>query len=88
MSYPRKLKSVTTLCITAAILATGCATQDQKPVTVYIPVVASKPALPARPILPLSSITEQSSYAEVMQSYALTVKILQGYAEQIEVICK
>lgn len=83
----RKIKLVTTLFITAQFIA-GCATQEQKPLTVVVPVVVSKPALPERPRLAIADINSQSSYDEVFKYYAMSVKQLTSYSEQLENMCK
>ena len=73
---------VTTLFIAASF--SGCATQETKPPTVFVPVVVAKPVLPARPTLSIAQLTPDSEPAAVIKAYAESVLQCTGYATQLE----
>ena len=83
----RKIMLVATLAISTLHL-TGCATVDQKPATVFVPVVAPKAVLPARPKLAIAGLDESSTDDLVIKAYAESVLQLTGYATELEELLK
>jgi len=71
------------LLIISLFLITGCASQPQ--------IITAEPAkiqVPARPELPISDLKEGDSPATVIQAHRITIKLLQGYAKELEELLK
>lgn len=62
----------------------GCATTTA-PQKIYVPVATapSKIKLPNKPYLPIASLNKDSTPDVVMKSYVASLKIMQGYTEQL-----
>lgn len=61
----------------------GCA--SNMPKEVKIPVAVKQPALkiPPKPVLPISNLKTNSKPNDVIKAYAASIKILQGYSDQL-----
>lgn len=78
--------------VVAALALVGCAAQDCKPTTdvvkadVIVPDKAPQPPAVSRPALPIAQITGQTSDSDTIKLYTATVRLLQGYATELETI--
>lgn len=62
----------------------GCVkTPVYRDVKIAVPVRASKVNIPKKPYLPIAALKKNSSPDDVIKSYVVTVKILQGYSDQL-----
>ena len=81
-----------TVAVGLAMLSlAGCAASPAvrtQVVRVPVPIVQPCPApsVPARPALPIAHLAATSSPAQVMRAYAVSVAVLEGYAEQLEAL--
>ena len=73
----------------------GCVWNNTTPIktdVVYVdklvPVEAAQPPITPRPVLPIEQLTEtqKADEGEVAKAYKATVKALEGYATQLEII--
>lgn len=66
----------------------GCATTNQAPQQVLIPVEAQRqdPQLPERPYLPVRDLAKSAPPDEVLLAYAVSVSECRAYAEKLETI--
>jgi predicted choloylglycine hydrolase len=70
-----------------SLLLTGCASQET-PAVVKVPVAVSCPipVLPKAPHLPIATLKPDSSPAEVMKAYAVSIELLQQYSHHLRTI--
>ncbi|MDF2867150.1 MAG: hypothetical protein K0S11_620 [Gammaproteobacteria bacterium] len=66
-------------------LSAGCTTHTQPPkiVKVLVPVKCPVPNIPAKPHLPIADLKSDSRPNDVVQAYAASVKLLQGYSNHL-----
>lgn len=66
-------------------LLTGCSTHTQPPKMVKVPVAVKCPVpnIPAKPHLPIADLKPDSLPNDVVQAYAASVKLLQGYSNHL-----
>ncbi len=75
--------------IAILFLMYGCASQSPK--EIKIPILTKTPAvdMPDRPKLPISELKDNNSTPDVvMKSYVASIKLMQGYSNQLELIIK
>ncbi len=69
------------------IMLSGCAAR-QPVIPVSVPVVLASPVPPSisRPALPIYNLSAGDDAGVVMRAYVVSVKMLMGYVQQLEII--
>lgn len=72
------------------LFLTGCCTTEyiDRPVEVKVPVIVPHPEPPVvnEPELPISKLDKESTPNEVAKAYAISIKLLKGYGDQLQTI--
>lgn len=70
------------------LLLLGCATTGALPQKINFPIIVPEPRIniPAKPRLPIADLNKDSSPDVVIKSYVASLKIMQGYTEQLRKI--
>lgn len=64
----------------------ACATKPPVTALIPVPVTIKAHARIERPQLPVDSLTAQSTDAEVIAAYPISIELLRGYAERLELL--